>query len=93
MVVLLEVKGIFSDSIFFLYKSEDRPFSQLGLSCCRQRYQPICSEIEAQFVVDLVQVHGECNPNAPEKVLGPVLQFGLDFSANPGTYYKHEKAL
>ena len=46
----------------------------------------ICDEIEAQYVVDLVQVLDECYSNAPEKYWDQVCNIlGLDFSADPGT--------
>ena len=46
----------------------------------------ICAEFKAQYVVDLVQVLGDCSPNAPEKYWGQVYNIlSLDFSADPGT--------
>ena len=47
-----------------------------------------------QYIVDLVQVLDECNPNAPKKYWDQVNNIVvLDFSADPGTKYKHEKDL
>ena len=67
-----------------------RPFSQLALSC----QTAICAEIETQYVVNLVQVLGECYPNAPKKYWDQVYNtLGLDFGADPGIHYKHEKGL
>ena len=46
----------------------------------------ICAEIKAQYVIDLVQVLGEGNPNAHEKYWDQFYNMlGLDFSADPGT--------
>ena len=40
----------------------------------------ICTEIEAMYVVDLVQILGECDPNVHEKYRDQVYDtFGLDF--------------
>ena len=52
----------------------------------------ICAEIETQYVVDLVQVLGECNPFAPENYWDQVYNMlGLDFDPDPGAYYKHDE--
>ena len=46
----------------------------------------ICAKFKAQYVVELVQVLGDCNSNAPEKYWDQVNKIlGLDFSADPGT--------
>ena len=53
----------------------------------------ICTEIEAESDVDLVQL-GEYNQNAPEKYWDQVYtRFGLNFSADPGIKYKCETGL
>ena len=46
----------------------------------------ICAEIEAQCIVNLVQVLRECNPNAPEKYWDQVYNIlGLNFDAYSGS--------